>query len=76
MWRWTRVNIREAAQISSLISLPLLDLISTALLVVSITALGWLTDVFGGTDYGVLALVAFLVVSAVITTTLPNTEQK
>jgi MFS family permease len=38
--------------------------------------MGWLTDVFGGTDYGVLALVAFLVISAVITTTLPNTKQK
>jgi MFS family permease len=37
--------------------------------------MGWLEDVFGGTDYGVLALVAFLVISAVITTTLPNTEQ-
>jgi hypothetical protein len=38
--------------------------------------MGWLKDVFGGTDYGVLALVAFLVISVVITTTLPNTEQK
>jgi MFS family permease len=37
--------------------------------------MGWLEDVFAGTDYGVLALVAFLVISAVITTTLPNTEQ-
>ena len=36
--------------------------------------MGWLEDVLGGTDYGVLALVAFLVISAVITTTLPNTE--
>ena len=36
--------------------------------------MGWLKDVFGGTDYGVLALVAFLVISAVITATLPNTE--
>jgi nitrate/nitrite transporter NarK len=37
--------------------------------------MGWLTDVFGGTDYGVLALVAFLVISVVITTTLPNNSQ-
>jgi len=38
--------------------------------------MGWLEDVFGSTDYGVLALVGFLVISAVITTTLPNTEKK
>jgi hypothetical protein len=38
--------------------------------------MGWLEDVFGGTDYGVLTLVAFLAISAVITTTLPNTEKK
>ena len=39
--------------------------------------MGWLEDVFGGTDYGVLALalVALLVISAVITTTRPYTEQ-
>jgi MFS-type transporter involved in bile tolerance (Atg22 family) len=37
--------------------------------------MGWLEDVFGGTDCGVLALVAFLVISAVITTTRPYTEQ-
>jgi MFS family permease len=37
--------------------------------------LGWLKEVFGGTDYGVLTLVGFLVISAVITTTLPNTEK-
>jgi MFS family permease len=38
--------------------------------------MGWLEDVFGSTDYGVLALVGFLVISAVITTTLPNTEKR
>ena len=38
--------------------------------------LGALKDVFGSTDYGVLALVAFLVISAIVTATLPNTEKK
>jgi MFS family permease len=38
--------------------------------------MGWLEDVFGGTDYGILTLVGFLVTSAVITTTLPNTEKQ
>jgi sugar phosphate permease len=38
--------------------------------------LGALKDVFGSTDYGVLALVAFLVISAIVTVTLPNTEKK
>lgn len=38
--------------------------------------LGWLKEAFGSTDYGVLTLVGFLVISAVITTTLPNTEKK
>lgn len=37
--------------------------------------LGWLKDVFGGTDYGIFALVGFLVISALITTTLPNTDK-
>jgi nitrate/nitrite transporter NarK len=36
--------------------------------------LGWLEDAFGSTDYGVLVLVAFLVISAVVTTTLPTKE--
>ena len=36
--------------------------------------MGWLADAFGGTDYGVLALVACLVISGVLTTTLPDTE--
>jgi MFS family permease len=33
--------------------------------------LGWLKDVFGSTDYGVLSLVTFLLISAIVTTTLP-----
>jgi MFS family permease len=37
---------------------------------------GWLKDAFGSTDWGVLALVAFLVISAVLTTTLPDTDHK
>jgi MFS-type transporter involved in bile tolerance (Atg22 family) len=36
--------------------------------------MGWLKDAFGGTDYGVITLVACLVISAVLTTTLPDTE--
>ena len=37
--------------------------------------MGWLKDLYGGSlDYGVLTLVVFLVISALITTTLPNTD--
>ena len=39
--------------------------------------MGWLKDLYGGSlDYGVLTLVLFLVISALITTTLPNTDVK
>ncbi|AYD03818.1 MFS transporter [Neorhizobium sp. NCHU2750] len=38
--------------------------------------LGWLTDVFGSTDYGVLTLVALLVLSSIITLTLPTSRAK
>ncbi|PKU25692.1 2-ketogluconate transporter [Telmatospirillum siberiense] len=38
--------------------------------------LGWLKDIFGGTDYGVFCLVGFLVISALITTTLPVTQRQ
>ncbi|MDR3440183.1 MFS transporter [Telmatospirillum sp.] len=37
--------------------------------------MGWLKDVFGGTDYGIFALVGFLLISALITITLPVTEK-
>ncbi|MDR3413248.1 MAG: MFS transporter [Formivibrio sp.] len=36
--------------------------------------IGLLSDAFGGTSQGILALSAFLVIAAVITATLPNTE--
>jgi MFS family permease len=37
--------------------------------------MGWLKDLFGSTNYGVLALVALLVVAALITTSLPRTDK-
>lgn len=37
--------------------------------------MGWLKDVFGGTDYGIFTLVGFLVISAVITATLSVPEK-
>lgn len=37
--------------------------------------MGWLKDVFGSTDYGIFTLVAFLVISAVITATLSVPEK-
>ena len=36
--------------------------------------MGWLKDLFGSTDYGILTLVALLVVAALITASLPRTE--
>jgi MFS family permease len=36
--------------------------------------MGWLKDLFGSTDYGILTLAMLLVVAAVITATLPRTE--
>ena len=36
--------------------------------------MGWLKDMFGSTDSGILTLVMLLVVAAVITATLPRTE--
>ncbi|WP_274540594.1 hypothetical protein [Telmatospirillum siberiense] len=35
--------------------------------------IGVMSDMFGGTNQGILVLVTFLVISAALTATLPNT---